>query len=363
MTLASATAELTLIVAGDPDQLTGGYLYDARIVAALRERGWRVEVAGLAGRFPDPDALARASMAAALAALPDGARVVIDGLALGGLPEVVAPHADRLRLIALVHHPLADETGLDDATRERLRHSETRALALARRVIATSAYTARGLARFGVPPSRVAVVEPGVDPAPLADTAASQARREGPQRLLCVATLTPRKGHDLLVEALASLRQHDWRCDCIGGLSRDPAHAARVAQRIRHHRLEARLRLCGEQGPEALAAAYRQADLFVLASHYEGYGMVVTEALARGLPVITTTGGALADTLPATAGLAVAPGDSHGLAVALARWFEEPELRARLRHGARQARARLGDWSDAGAAFAAALSDPSEVVP
>lgn len=101
----------------------------------------------------------------------------------------------------------------------------------------------------------------------------------------------------------------------------------------------------------------------MLASYYEGYGMVVTEALARGLPVITTTGGALADTLPAEAGLAVSPGDSRALAAALARWFEAPALRARLRGGARDARQRLGDWHAAGDAFAEALPEPAELAP
>ncbi|MDY7116871.1 glycosyltransferase family 4 protein [Halomonas sp. SSL-5] len=351
-------APLTLIVAGDPGQLTGGYVYDARIVAALRVRGRSVAVVGLAGRFPEPDARARASMAEALAALPDGARVVIDGLAMGGLPEVVAPHADRLAIVALVHHPLADESGLPAATRRRLLDSESRALALARRVIVTSTFTARGLGRHGVAPERVQVVEPGVDPAPLA-ASALDLETLGPRRLLCVATLIPRKGHDVLLEALAGLSRRDWRLEVVGSHQRDPDHAARLVEAAQHHGLAGHIVWAGERDAAGLAAAYHRAELFVLPSRYEGYGMVVTEALARGLPVLTTTGGALVDTLPPEAGLAVPPDDAPALAEALAAWLDDAGLRRRLRRGARQARSGLADWHQAGDRFLAALEGPA----
>lgn len=342
-------ATLRFIVAGDPGQLTGGYVYDARIVAALRARGWTVEVVGLAGRFPAPDAAARRALDAALAAVPAGGRVVIDGLALGGLPEVAAAHAPRLRLTALVHHPLADETGLDAARRAAFFSTERAALATVERVIATSAFTARRLADFGVSPARLTVIEPGVDVLPLAPA------DHEPPRLLCVATLIPRKGHELLVAALARLAALAWTCDCIGSTTRDPAHAARLATAIAAHGLDERLRLRGELAGEALRDAYRGADLFVLPSHYEGYGMVITEALAGGLPVLTTTGGALADTLPPGAGLAVPPGDVDALTDALRRLLQTPSLRLQLRDGARTARATLKDWQASGDAFAAAL--------
>ncbi|MFY0990018.1 glycosyltransferase family 4 protein [Halomonas sp. C05BenzN] len=350
--------DLTLIVAGDPGQLTGGYVYDARMVAELRCRGWRVAVTGLEGRFPEPDATARRSLDAALAALPDAARVVIDGLAMGGLPDVVERHADRLAITALVHHPLADETGLGEARRRRLFDSEVRALAVARRVIVTSAWTARGLSRFRVPEARIRVVEPGVERAALAASALDLEAAARPQRLLCVATLIPRKGHDLLVEVLAGLADRPWECEAIGSHRRDPAHAARLLAATRHHGLADRLRWPGECGAGDLAAAYHGADLFVLPSHYEGYGMVVTEALARGLPVITTTGGALADTLPPEAGIAVPPGDAAALREALARWCDDAGLRRRLRRGARRVREGLADWHRAGERFAVALALP-----
>lgn len=348
---------LSLMVPGDPGQLTGGYVYDARIVAALREQGWQVTVTGLDGRFPEPDAEAARALDEALADHPDGARVVIDGLAMGGLPEVVADHAERLDLTALVHHPLADETGLDPAQRTRFTVSETRALGAVGRVIVTSPFTARRLADFDVPAERITVIEPGVVRAPLSPRATAD--QPGPVRLLCVATIIPRKGHDVLVEALARLAGRDWQATCLGGLDRDAGHARHVRERIAAHGLEARIELAGERAHDEMGDTYREADLFVLPSHYEGYGMVISEALAHGLPVITTTGGALAHTLPPDAGLAVPPGDVQALTEALTRWFDEPELRQQLRQGAQRARDGLSDWTDKGRAFAAALERPA----
>lgn len=342
-------AGLHFVVAGDPAQLTGGYRYDARIVQALRARGLPVDVTGLPGRFPHADDAARQALHRALASLPDRSIAVIDGLALGGLPEVAGAHARRLRLVALVHHPLADETGLEDCQRAAFLDSERAALAHMVRVIATSRFTARRLADYGVDAERIAVIEPGVDASPLAAADGAE------PRLLCVATLTPRKGHDVLMAALARLTDLRWRCDCIGSLTRAPEHAARIAGLISTHRLQARVRLLGECPTDALGAAYRDADLFVLPSHYEGYGMVVTEALACGLPVLTTTGGALADTLPPGAGLTVAPGDADALADALRRLLHDRPLRLQMRDGARRVRSGLAGWPAAGDAFAEAL--------
>ncbi|MAM56019.1 MAG: glycosyl transferase family 1 [Salinicola sp.] len=344
-------SDFTLIVAGNPDQLTGGYVYDARIVEALRAAGWSIDVIGLEGRFPEPDAVASHALDCALTALADGSRAVIDGLAMGGLPAIVERHASRLSITALVHHPLADETGLGAPEQQRFRVSETRALAAAASVIVTSVYTARRLRDFDVPADKIAVIEPGVQTGPLASGDGS-----GTPRLLCIATVTPRKGQDLLVEALAGLTALPWRCDLIGALDRADAYVAKVREAIDEHQLGERVRLLGSQPAERLAEHYRQADLFVLPSHYEGYGMVVTEALAHGLPVVTTTGGALAHTLPDTAGIKVPPGDVAALRHALERMLEDSERYQRYRTGARTCRETLTDWHTAAAAFGQALT-------
>ncbi len=150
--------------------------------------------------------------------------MLVDGLALGALPDEAEREASRLTIVALVHHPLAAETGIDRALAAALEVSERRALAAVRSVVVTSHATAARLAGYGVTADRIAVVEPGTDPAPLArgSVAASVGRAPAPVALLCVATLTPRKGYELLVRALATIPERHWRLTCAGSLDRDP---------------------------------------------------------------------------------------------------------------------------------------------
>jgi glycosyltransferase involved in cell wall biosynthesis len=343
--------ELEFVLPGDPETRTGGYEYDRRIVAGLRALGWTVRVHALPGDWPSPSATDRAEAARRFAALPDGARVVVDGLAFGTLPEVAAAQAARLRLVALVHHPLAEETGIAAATAERLAASERAALSAARRVVVTSAPTAVTLTDYGVEPSRCVVIEPGTDAAPTARGTGSA----GPPLLLVVATLTPRKGHALLFEALAGLTDRAWRLECVGSDQRDPATAAALRAQVATSGLADRIALRGEAGPEGIAAAYDGADLFVWPSLYEGYGMALAEALAHGLPVVATRVGAAAALVGDDAGLLVPPGDVAALHAALARWLDEPSLREQCAAGAARARARLPRWDQACAGFAQVL--------
>ncbi len=346
---------LHLVVPGPLDQQTGGYLYDARMATGLRRRGWRVDVHSLEGTFPDADATARASLADVLAGLDDGSQVLVDGLALGGLPGPVAAHRGRLRILALVHHPVSDETGLAAEVCARLADRERRALAAVAGVIVTSSFTARRLERFEVDAARVRVARPGTDPAP---PAAGPLPGE-PPRLLSVASVVPRKGHDVLVRALARLRDLPWRCVCAGSLERAPGYARRVRALVEEHRLAGRIRFVGECRRAALDRIYGASSLFVLASHYEGYGMVLTEALARGLPVVGTTGGAIPDTLPSDAALLAPPGDDRALAAAIGSLLDPDEAgagkgesagagrRAVLAAAARRHAAALPDWDAA----------------
>ncbi|MEX2047656.1 MAG: glycosyltransferase family 4 protein [Chloroflexota bacterium] len=361
--------ELHFVVPGPLDQLTGGYVYDANLVAGLKALGWHVRVHNLVGRFPDADALAREALGSALASLPDGARVVIDGLAMGGLPDVVEAHAGRLRIVSLVHHPLAEETGLAPADAERFRALERRALAPCAGVVVSSAFTARGLETYGVPTERVRVVVPGTEPArPAVGPGPGE-----PPCLLCVASVTPRKGHDVLVAALAQVRDLDWTCVLAGSLERDPRHAQYVCDRIAAAGLAERVELVGERHGEQLEALYHRATAFVLASHYEGYGMVLADALAHGLPVVSTTGGAIPFTVPADTGILVPPGDDAAFADALralldptsARWTgaagqasgESQPTREELARAARRHAAQLPRWKDAAEAFATAVTE------
>jgi glycosyltransferase involved in cell wall biosynthesis len=341
---------LVLIVPGKLETATGGYAYDRRMVAGLRARGWSVAVREIDDSFPSPTSAARHQAAGVLAAIPDGSSVLIDGLALGAMPSEVEREAARLRLIALVHHPLAAETGIDMDTAVALEASERRALAAASLVVVTSRATAAALKGYGVGPDRIVVVEPGTDRAPLA-----RGSQGADLHLLCVAVLIPRKGHEVLFRALAMMPRLEWRLTCVGSPERDPSMAERLRVLLRSEGLEERVTLAGEVDPATLAALYDGADIFVLPTLHEGYGMAVAEALARGLPVVATATGAIVDLVTPSAGLLVPPGDRDALAAALALVLGDAHVREELTRGARRVRDRLPSWEDASARMSEAL--------
>jgi len=349
-------------VPGDPNTSTGGYIYDAQILAGLAELGWRTRVHSLDASFPRPTPAALRDARARLAALGGHGVVVIDGLALAGLERVLETEAKRLAVVALVHHPLALETGITAADARLLEAAERNALAFARRVIVTSQWTARALGAYQVPIERIRVVEPGVDRRKKKRTLRfSRLRRAVAEvhsdtlHLLCVATLTPRKGHAVLLEALAELRDRRWHLTCAGSFTRDPATFAALERQVDRLALRTRVSFLGDLDADALEREYERADLFVLASYLEGYGMALAEAVARGIPVVSTTAGAIPETVPAAAGVLVPPGDSRALAKALAPLLDDAAARARLAANARAAAARLPTWRDATEKFAAAL--------
>ncbi len=342
---------VTFAIPGDLEALTGGYNYDRRIVAELRRLGWQVDVLMLGEGFPRPSAAQRVIAAERLAAASADGPIVVDGLAFGVLPEIATVLQASRSLVALVHHPLALETSLASAERERLHRSERAALAAARRIIVTSRTTAATLvAGFDVPAGRIDVVAPGTDRVPFAGGS------DGPPlRLLSVAAIARRKGFDVLVEALSRLSDLPWHLTIAGDRTRDPAAVAALDAAVVRHRLAGRIDCAGAVPADRLAALYAGADLFVLASHYEGYGMAYAEAMAHGLPVIGTTGGAIPEVVPATAGRLVAPGDVDALATALREVLGDSELRHALRSGARSAATALPTWADSGTRFGRVL--------
>jgi glycosyltransferase involved in cell wall biosynthesis len=335
---------LALLVPGPLDQLTGGYLFARRIVEGLRARGDEIAVIELRGEFPNADAAARRSAQTALGALPNGAAAVIDGLALLGFRDCLAAEARRLKLIGFIHHPLADETGLGESDAAALRAAEQNLLPRLCGAVCPSRVTAEALQRYGLAADRIAVTPPGTTkPA----TIAPRDVEHRPLRLLSVATITPRKAHRVLIEALATLDRDAWRLDCIGSTTRDPACVAALRRAIAADGLESNVRLLGERPPAQLGAAYDDADLFVLPSFHEGYGMAFAEALAHGLPIVATHAGAIPDTVPESAGILVPPGDAPALAAALNRVLTDRALRARLSDGASRAGRALPDWPQA----------------
>jgi len=334
---------LHFLVPGALTEATGGYHYDRRLIEGLRSLGWQVAVRSLDCEFPYPGREALTEADGILSSIATDELVMIDGLALGAMPEVLARHCSRLRLIALVHHPLALETGLAPHIATQLAESEQRALRLVRHVIVTSEFTRTTLERYAVDPARVSVIEPGTDVVPLANGS----KEEGARQLLCVATITPRKGHAVLIEALAGLLHLAWQLVCVGNTQRSPQTVQALRHQIQSAALGERVRILGELDSSALEARFAAADLFVLPTHYEGYGMAVAEALAHGLPVIATRTGAIAHLVLPDAGRVVEPGDPNSLRQALSRVLTDSGAYAALAVGARAARARLPRWPTA----------------
>jgi glycosyltransferase involved in cell wall biosynthesis len=338
-------------VPGDLATPTGGYAYDRRMIAELADLGWRADVLDLGSGFPRPGPACRAAARALLAAVPEGRCIVIDGLALGVLPEVAAGLRLTHRLIALVHHPLALETGLTAAEAAALRASERAALAEMRHVIVTSAATARHLvADYGVAADRVTVAMPGVDA-----VQASRGSRDGTVALLSVGALVPRKGYDVLIAALAKMPDLPWRLTIVGDRNREPATAARLDADLAAARLDRRVTFTGAVPSDRLSALYAAADLFVLASRHEGYGMAFAEAIAHGVPVVGTRAGAIPDTVPDGTGILVPPDDVAALAGALRALIAEPDARGRLAAAARAAARRLPTWPQSAKTFSQVL--------
>jgi glycosyltransferase involved in cell wall biosynthesis len=338
-------------IPGDLATPTGGYAYDRRMIAELAKLGWHADVLDVGGDFPRPSSDARATAMERLAAVPPGEIVVIDGLALGVLPEAAASLARHHRPIALVHHPLALETGLTPSEADAMRASERAALLPMRRVIVTSATTARVLAAdYAVSLERITVAMPGVE-----RVAASLRADNDTVSLLSVGSLVPRKGYDVLLAALADLADLAWHLTIVGPRDRNGAYAGKIEAMVTALDFSQRVTLTGAVPPERLAAHYGAADLFVLASRYEGYGMAFTEAIAHGVPVIGTTAGAIPEAVPAQAGLLVPPDDAPALAGALRLLIADGAARGHLAAGAQAAAARLPTWAQSAKTFATAL--------
>jgi glycosyltransferase involved in cell wall biosynthesis len=327
-----------------------GYTYDRRIVAGLRAAGHQVDVIELAGAHPVTDETARNAACAAWDALPEASRIVIDGLAVpafAGMEDTLAARG----AVALIHHPTARETGFSEEVHERLRAIEQRLLPRFARVIVTSESTRAQLAsEFGVAPERITVVMPGTDDVPRSRGSG------GPTcRILSIGALVPRKGHDELLRALARLFDLDWHLTIVGSPTRNPAHAHGLAALAEELGIARQVEFAGELADAALEVLWQRTDLFALASHWEGYGMAMAEALKRGVPVAVTAVGIAPTLVTPEVGVLVQPGDRDTLSKSLRRLIFSAELRHDMAEAAWQVGQRLPSWHDQSRAFAAAL--------
>ena len=338
----------------DPARPSGGNVYDRRLCDALASLGVTVREHAVNGSWPRADAASFAALADVLQQLSDDAVVLIDGLIASTAPDVLLPQARRLHLVVLVHMPLGHRPD-DDAARAR----EGAVLSDAAAIVTTSAWARRRLIElYALPADRIHVAEPGVDAAELAPGAGDGGA------LLCVAAVVFDKGHDVLLDALASISALSWRCVCVGSLEREPAFVERLRRRAGDLGLGDRVSFPGPQTGTELDRSYAGAGVLVLASRAETYGMVVTEALARGLPVIAAEVGGLPEALGHGAdrtrpGMLVRPDDAAALGASLRKWLDDAELRGRLRRAARERRASLPGWPATASAVAAVLTGVS----
>jgi glycosyltransferase involved in cell wall biosynthesis len=331
---------LTFCIPGDLALPTGGYRYDREVLARLAAQGVSVRHLQLEGSYPDPSANDLARTKAQLAACPRRDILLIDGLALGAMPPAMITELPH-RVVALVHHPLGMEAGLPDARAAFLLQNENAVLDHVRHVIVTSPATKRILLDdFGLIDRKVTVAEPGTARAPRAKGVGK------PMQILAVGAVSARKAYDQLVKALAALPDLDWRLTIAGSLTLQADTTAVLRDTIDSSGVSDRIALTGALDDIHLAALYAKADLFAMSSLFEGYGMALTEALARGLPIVASSGGAAADTLPELAAIKVPPGDITGLTAALRRVMSDDALRRRMGDAAWAAAALLPSWDD-----------------
>ena len=340
-------------IPGKLDTPTGGYIYDRRVIDGLRALAWHIDVVSLGEGFPEPSESTRQRALDLLASLPHPCPVILDGLAYGVLPETRKHLHPANAIIALVHHPLALETGVDPARACLLQASETLALSCAAEVIVTSPSTGRELTEhYGVNPANLTVICPGTDRAKQ-DT---KRRPSAGVKLLSVGAIVPRKGFISLVRALAPLAHLDWTLDIVGDPTRSVETSRELTQAIEQAGLTHRIHLLGTRSKSELEQLYAMSDIFVLSSEHEGYGMAYAEAIAHGLPIIGTRAGAIPETVPPEAGWLVEPGNLAELSHALGSLISDTTLRDQLAHGARQVAARLPTWTDAAKQFEMVLS-------
>ena len=338
------------VVPGSINTRTGGSIYDRRMVEGLRRRGWDVDVIELGPGFPFPAPAAIREATASLGSIASKTLTIVDGLAMSVLPDAIEREASRLSVVALVHLPVAADVGLDGKTASRLEKAERRALAAVPLVIVTGKTTLEMLERYAGVREKAMVVEPGTDRArPATGSGGSTVQ------LLSVATLNAGKGHDVLLRSLGAMPHANWRLTCAGNYERDARTTNHVRHMIDELGLGDRVTLAGDLDAPVLAQCYDTADVFVLASRQETFGMAVAEALAHGLPVVSTMTGAIPDLVGPDAGILVPPGNTNDLTNALSRVVGDADLRARLAAGARRVAETLPTWDHAAARFASAL--------
>ena len=343
--------EFVLAYPGQLTTKTGGYYYLSRILEELPKVGWSGSPLSLGSGFPTPSSEVLANATNLVRSTPRGTPILADCLAWGIMQECAQQLASTHKIIPLVHHPLCLESGLSPAESKILFNNEQSVLAFSQNIITTSPATSKCLQElFHIPKSKITVAIPGIDP-----VEPSRSRDNGIIRLISVGSLTPRKGHDRLIETLSLLKHLPWHLDIVGELTLDPYYAYSVFKQVSEFGLTNRITLHGALERSSLQTLYIQSDIFVLATLYEGYGMAFAEAMIRGIPIVTTGDGAVSSTVPKQAGIVVESNDLSEFLSAISTLITCPKLREKYRKGAIKAGQNLPSWKDTAEKISAVL--------
>ncbi|MEP7457230.1 glycosyltransferase family 4 protein [Phyllobacterium sp. SB3] len=333
---------------GDLEAKTGGYGYDRRIISELRKLGWDVSLIPLGGGFPFPDPETLSEAEKTLGALAQNSLVLVDGLAYGTFGEIASRLAHRLTLVALVHHPLASEGNVSAQETTALVNSEQLALAYANAIFVTSSSTRQQLIEnYDVPEDKIVVAIPGTE------RGIRSPRQSKIPHILSIGSIIPRKGHDVLVSALAKIADMPWNCSIVGNRTMDVDYDTALQRQIIENQLTDRIVLTGQINDTR--SEFARSDIFALASRYEGYGMVFAEALSHGLPIIACSAGAVPEVVPEDAGILVPPDDPDAFASALRRTIQDSNFADRMADASFRHGQSLPQWVDTAKLFSAAL--------
>ena len=344
--------KFTLAFPGKLTTKTGGYYYLTRILAELPKVGWSGTPLSLGIDFPNPSSKVLANAEKQLSTQPPEIQIIVDCLAWGVMNHCAQNLSTSHKIIPLIHHPLCLETGLSQSESSLLFEKEQEVLSISQRIITTSHDTSQCLqGMFHISKSKIFVATPGTDQAKQAN-----GRQDDKIGLIAVGSVTPRKGYDRLIKVLKILEQLPWQLEIIGDDTLDPKYTESIIQQINELELTQRISLWGALPRSELNKFYDQSDIFVLATLYEGYGMAFTEAMVRGLPIIATGEGAVANTIPKEAGIVVESNDLTQFSSALSILITNSNQRELYGKGAFEAGKKLPSWFNTAEKIAAVLN-------